>query len=230
MRELTTDVRRRNAYTVCALILALLANQISFQGGRLLAFWRYHFDFTTPLDLKVPFMPWTLLIYFGAFVFWAVSLYFCSRQDRAASDRLFCADVLTKIVSFLFFVLLPTTNVRPLVDGTGFFDAAMRFLYAVDRSDNLFPSIHCSMSWLCWIWMRGRKEIPLFWRVFSFVFAVAICISTLTTRQHVLVDVFGGILLAEACYALAANAQIRGVYTSAMDRLLRTLAKKYDAV
>lgn len=230
MRELTTDVRHRNAYTVCALICAFLANQISFQGGRLLAFWRYHFDFTTPLDLKVPFMPWTLLIYFGAFVFWAVSLYFCSRQDRTASDRLFCADILSKIVSFLFFVILPTTTIRPLVDGTGFFDFGMRFLYAVDRSDNLFPSIHCSMSWLCWLWTRGKKEIPLFWRVFSFVFAVAICISTLTTRQHVLVDVFGGILLAEACYALAANARICGVYSSAMDRLLRTLEKKYDAV
>lgn len=221
-----TDTRRltrQQAYSVCALVIAFLANQLAFQGARVFSFWRYHFDFTLPLDLKIPFLPWTLSIYFGAFVFWAVSLYFCSLRPREESDRLFCADIISKIVSFLFFVILPTTNVRPPVNGTGLFDAGMRFLFWIDRADNLFPSIHCSMSWLCWLWVRGKREIPLFWRLASFVFAAAVCFSTLTTRQHVFVDVIGGILLAEACWAIAANEKISGVYTRAMEKLLDTL-------
>ena len=171
-----TDTRRltrQQVYSVCALVIAFLANQLAFQGARVFSFWRYHFDFTLPLDLKIPFLPWTLSIYFGAFVFWAVSLYFCSLRPREESDRLFCADIISKIVSFLFFVILPTTNVRPPVNGTGLFDAGMRFLFWIDRADNLFPSIHCSMSWLCWLWVRGKREIPLFWRLASFVFAAA---------------------------------------------------------
>ena len=221
-----TDTRRltrQQVYSVCALVIAFLANQLAFQGARVFSFWRYHFDFTLPLDPKIPFLPWTLSIYFGAFVFWAVSLYFCSLRPREESDRLFCADIISKIVSFLIFVILPTTNVRPPVNGMGLFDAGMRFLFWIDRADNLFPSIHCSMSWLCWLWVRGKREIPLFWRIASFVFAVAVCFSTLTTRQHVFVDVIGGILLAEACYAVAGNACVRGVYTRAMEKLLDTL-------
>ena len=226
MTQLTgkTRLTRRQFYTICALLFAFLCNQLSFQGGRLLAFWRYHYDFTLPLDLQVPFLPWTIVIYFGAFVFWAVSLFFCSLQEREESDRLFSADLLSKIVSFLFFVILPTTNVRPVVAGSGFFDYGMRFLYWIDRADNLFPSIHCSMSWLCWVWMRGKKHIPLGWRTFSMLFAIAVCISTLTTRQHVLIDAAGGIVLAEACYAVAGNVRVRGVYTRFMDKLLGTLA------
>ena len=225
MTQPTVTIRftRQQVYTVCALLFAFLCNQLSYQGGRLLAFWRYHYDLMLPFERDIPLVPWTLAIYFGAFVFWTVSLYFCSLRPREESDRLFCADVLSKIVSFLFFVFLPTMTVRPAVTGTGFFDYGIRFLYWVDSGDNLFPSIHCSMSWLCWLWARGRKDVPLAWRVFALLFAVAICASTLTTRQHVFVDIVGGIVLAEGCYAVASIPRVRGVYTRFMDKLLATL-------
>ena len=207
-----TRLTRQQVYSICALLFAFLCNQLSFQGGRLLAFWRYHYDFTLPLDGRVPFLPWTLSIYFGAFVFWAVSLYFCSLRPREESDRLFCADVLSKLVSFLIFVILPTTNLRPAVDGSGLFDYGMRFLYWIDRPDNLFPSIHCLISWFCWIGVRQRKDIPAAYRWFSFAAALAVCVSTVTTKQHVLVDIAGGVLLAEVCYYIAGFSRISAVY------------------
>lgn len=36
----------------------------------------------------------------------------------------------------------------------------MRLLYWIDAADNLFPSIHCLVSWLCWIGVRRRRDIP----------------------------------------------------------------------
>ena len=218
---------RGQAYSVCALLTALACNQLSFQGGRLLSFWRHHFDFMLPFERHIPLLPWTILIYIGAFLFWTLSLYFCTLQPREQSDRLFCADVLTKIVSFLFFVFLPTMIVRPTQFGPGFFDRCVRLMYAIDPGDNLFPSIHCSMSWLCWIWVRGRREVPPVWRVLSLVFAIAICISTLTMRQHVFVDIVGGVVLAELCWAVAANPRVCTVYTRAMDGLLDLLERKH---
>lgn len=222
-RELLT---RRRLYTACALLLALAFNLLSFQGSRLLSFWRHHFDFMLPLDHQIRLVPWTIVIYIGAFVFWTVSLYFGSLQPRERSDRLFCADALTKLVSFLFFVFLPTMIMRPVDTGAGFFDRSIRLLYAADPGDNLFPSLHCCVSWLCWIWVRGKKDVPLFWRVCSLLAAIAVCISTLTTRQHVLADVAGGVLLAEACWAIAANDRVRGVYTRGMDWLLEALERR----
>jgi hypothetical protein len=38
--------------------------------------------------------------------------------------------------------------------------------------------------------------------------AVAVFISTLTTKQHVLVDVAGGVILAEGCYFIAGHTRI----------------------
>ena len=79
----------------------------------------------------------------------------------------------------------------------------MRFLYQVDAADNLFPSIHCLTSWFCYIGIRGRREVPKWYRVFSCLFALAVFISTLTTKQHVIIDVIAGAALAEVAYRVA---------------------------
>ena len=91
---------------------------------------------------------------------------------------------------------------RPEITGSGFWKDAMRFLYWLDQPYNLFPSIHCAISWLCWDSVRGNERFPKWYRVLTFVCGVAVCISTLTTRQHVLADILGGIALAEICWRL----------------------------
>ena len=219
---------KERIYSICALLFALLCNQISFQGSRLVSFWRQHYNFTVPFDSEVPFLSWTILVYVGAFLFWALNLYYISLLEREHSDRLFCADVISKIASFLFFVIIPTTYVRPEITGTTLFDDGMRFIYWIDRGDNLFPSIHCSMSWLCWIGLRGKKNVPLGYRIFSLVFAIAVCISTLTTKQHVFVDTIGGIVLAEISWWAAGKAQICAVYTRFIDRLTALVERFLD--
>ena len=214
-----------HVYSICALLTALLSNQLAYQGARVLSFWRFHYNFSLPLDAEIPLLPWTQLIYFGAFLFWTVNLYLCSQQPREEADRLFCADILVKLVSFVIFVIVPTTNVRPEVTGSGFFEYTLRLLYRIDRADNLFPSLHCSLSWLCWVGIRRRRDIPLGYRAFSLFFALAVCLSTLTTRQHVFVDTVSGIALAEICYAVVGHTQVRICYTKWMDRLLMTVSK-----
>ena len=55
------------------------------------------------------------------------------------------------------------------------------------------------------------------------VWAVLICIATLTTKQHVIVDVFGGIVLAEVCYGLGGIQVFRECYGKLIDRLTEKL-------
>lgn len=73
----------------------------------------------------------------------------------------------------------------------------MKFLYWVDDADNLFPSIHCLVSWFCYIGIRGRKEIPKWYQNCSCATAIIVFLSTLTTKQHVIVDIIGGVVIAE---------------------------------
>ena len=89
---------------------------------------------------------------------------------------------------------------RPEIVGTTIWDEIMKVLYAVDMPSNLFPSIHCLVSWLCYVGVRGKSYIPKWYQVFSCVMAIAVFISTLTTKQHVVIDVIAGFVLAEVCY------------------------------
>lgn len=116
--------------------------------------------------------------------------------------RFFSADFLAKILCLVFFVIFPTTNMRPTVEGNTWADGMMRMLYRVDAADNLFPSIHCLTSWFAFLAVWGRKDIPKRYQWVSLLWTLSICISTLTTKQHVLPDVFAGIFLAQGSYML----------------------------
>ena len=98
---------------------------------------------------------------------------------------------------------MPTTNVRPVVNGTDIFSQMLRWVYQIDDPTRLFPSIHCLVSWFCYIGIRGQKQIPKWYQRFSLVFAILVCVSTQVTKQHYIVDVFGGIAVAEICYRIS---------------------------
>lgn len=205
-------------FAVLPLLSALLLNCAVYYGARLIAGGFPHFDLTLPWDAAVPFLPWTVLIYVLSYPFWAVSYVLAARFDRQKAARFLCADALGHLICFLFFLLLPTTNVRPAVEGGGFWRAVMRILYTIDAADNLFPSIHCMVSWLCYLGVRDEPRIPRAYRVFSFCFALCVFVSTLTTRQHVLLDVFAGVLLAQLCYLLAQHTALPRLYARLFPR------------
>ena len=203
--------------------LALLSNQIAFQGSRLFEKGRFHADLTLPADAAIPFLPWTITIYVGCFLFWLILYRLIARLPRQEADRFFCANVLGKGISFIVFVLFPTTMSRPELGGGTVWIALMRILYVIDAPDNLFPSLHCMIAWLCWIGVRGNKQVPLPWRISALIMAVLVCLSTLTTRQHVVLDVFGGILLSEFCYSLSDLPALRKPYACLIDCLTHCL-------
>lgn len=187
---------------ILPLLLAIVCNTLVYNGSRIVTSRMKHYDLSCWLDEKIPFLPWTITIYLGCYLFWAVNYVIASRQKKELAYRFLSADIFAKLICLFFFLLLPTTNVRPVIEGNTIFHTAMQFLYQIDAADNLFPSIHCLTSWFCYIAVRDNEKIPKWYRRVSLGIAVAICISTLTTKQHVLVDVAGGILLAEGSYYL----------------------------
>lgn len=203
----------RTIYTLIVVILSIVMSQITYQGGRMATRGLPHTDMTAEIDTLIPFLPWTVAIYFGTFAFWIVSFYFIIRMDRPDADRFFCAQHITYIVTLIIFLLLPTTNIRPEITGNTIWDGLMRFLYSSDPPDGLFPSLHCIVSWLCWLGLRKNKKLPLACRLLTLFIAISICVSTLTTKQHVIADAIGGILLSEVCYIIAGSSRVRGIYT-----------------
>ena len=160
----------------------------------------------TAFDDKIPVLPWMITIYLGSYVFWFFLYDDRLRTAGEETDRFFYADLIGKAVCAGIFILVPTTMLRPAVTGQGLWYRALRILYELDSPVNLFPSIHCFNSWLCWIGIRGRIDRGMTIKSLTLASAIAICVSTLTVRQHVIADAAGGILLAELCY------QVTGIF------------------
>lgn len=209
------EINKKNLqYTFVILILTLASNQIIYQGAHYIqvTFLR-PWNITLPIDYTFPLIPWTLVIYWGSYVIWAVSYTVIAFQDdRSESELFFSAVMLSKLFCLAVFLLVPTTSdTRPVVTGSSFFERMIRLLYSVDfpvEPTNYFPSMHCLASWMCFIGVRGKKQFPLWWQAVSFILAVAVFVSTITTRQHVLLDIFGGIVFAELSYAMACSYEI----------------------
>ena len=191
------------AYGLFPLVFSFVFNCLVYSGSRAIAGGWYHHNIESNLDLRLPFVPQFLIIYFGCYVFWAVNYILAARQEREQVYRFFTADIISRCVCLIIFLAYPTTNTRPVIEGNGIWDLLAGWLYSIDAADNLFPSIHCLVSWFCYIGIRGQRQIPKWYQRFSLVFAILVCVSTQVTKQHYIVDVFGGIAVAEICYRIS---------------------------
>lgn len=190
-------------YALIPLISCFIFNSLVYSGIHAVTKDWKHYDFTGGLDRKVPFIKEFVIIYLVCYVFWAVNYILTGRQGKEYCFRFVAADMISRVVCGIFFLILPTTNVRPEIAGNGFCDNLMRWLYEIDAPANLFPSIHCLVSWFCYIGIRGRKNIPKWYRLFSCIFAVLVCISTQVVKQHYMIDLIAGIALAEGTWRLS---------------------------
>ncbi len=196
------------SYAVLPLISAFAYNCMIYWGSNALCKNLLHYDFTMEFDRNIPFIPETILFYFLAYLFWIINYILIGRGEKEQFYRFITADILSRTVCFFFFVFMPTTNVRPELHGNSIWIQMVEWLYRVDEPANLFPSIHCLVSWFCVIGIKNRKDIPDWYKGFSFVFALLICISTQTLKQHYIIDLIGGIVLAEITFWIANHCEL----------------------
>lgn len=187
-------------YALLPLVTCLMVNNIVYFVIRKFTGDMYHHDLTTAFDRMVPFIPEWVSIYFICYVFWVFNYILIMRQGKENGYRFMATDISSRLICGIFYYFFPTTNIRPQVIGTGIWNELMRWLYEIDAPSNLFPSIHCLVSWLCYIGIRKNKNIPVCYRAFSCIFALLVMASTQFTKQHYIVDVFGAVVIAEVLY------------------------------
>lgn len=154
-------------------------------------------DMTTALDRIAEVRPVWVTVYIASYVYWIVGyIAVCRRGER--NCRLICsADYMAKAVAALCFVLLPTTIERPEMNGTGIFERLLNLIYFLDTPLNLFPSMHCLLSWLLARELMDIREFSKAIRWGAVIFSFLVFASTIFTGQHVAADIAGGVALAE---------------------------------
>ena len=197
-------VRRIPGYGRAAIILMLAMNCLTFFGSRLFNSSWHHYQMATALDGRIPFIKEFILIYiFLAYGQWICGYYLMACEEKAVCLRICTAEMTAKLLCLICFLLVPTTMVRADVSGQDFFSKCVRLLYESDAADNLFPSIHCLESYLLVRVLPWMKKVPGWYRKLTLPATLLVMLSTLFVKQHVIVDVFGAILVVEIGIAVS---------------------------
>ena len=184
-------------YAWLPLFAVLAFNSVVYNGTRIFNAGRIHYSMWTAVDDAIPFFTPFVVIYVLAFVQWGIGYILIGRESREACFRFYTADIFAKIIALVFFLAVPTMIVRPEVTGNSVFDMLTRFIFRVDAADNLFPSIHCYVSWLSFRGVKEVKSLPRWFSPASCVMAILIIISTQVLKQHYIVDAIAAVLLVE---------------------------------
>lgn len=157
--------------------------------------WGQAVEMSLDLDEAVPLLPWTIVIYH----LWmptliAIGLFLLFR--RRALFRVFaCSVFVGALLAYTTFVLLTTRVPRPLLAGAGLFEGLLASTYAIDAPFAGFPSVHVLMIVIftyCFCRAARRRTSRLALGLWSCL----IVLSTVTTKQHVVLDIAGGLLYA----------------------------------
>jgi len=170
-----------------------------------------------PWDVAVPLQPTWALIYGALYMFLIVLPVFVVRQEEHIR-RTFWAYLAVWVTAYVCFLVYPTVAPRaPTIVGDGFAAWGLRFLYDADPPYNCFPSLHVAHSFVsaltCY---RLHRRLG----VAALLCASLVAVSTVFTKQHYILDVIAGILLAVAAYVLI----LRGYSRHNIPELDRRLA------
>ena len=155
----------------------------------------------TGIDDWMPVVPFSVWIYFSLWIYICLpSALMCTRALLGA--YLVGATILSGIALFIFFYFPTAVPAWPM-DWEQY--PAMAFLKSSDASGNACPSLHVGFAVFsaCWLQvMLKRLQFGTAWIVFNWIWCLGIVASTMTTRQHVFLDVVFGSALGYMVAAL----------------------------
>lgn len=153
-----------------------------------------------PLDELIPFCEWFAIPYYLWYpLLIAIGIYLCFR-DSHAFRRYMVFLAISFFASALIWFLIPNgQDLRPLtLPRNNALTRMMAGIYAIDTHTNVFPSVHVvgsiGAALAAWDCAAIRKQLWLLWSII--ILALLICLSVVFVKQHGILDLLGGVLLA----------------------------------
>jgi hypothetical protein len=155
------------------------------------------------LDHTIPFVDWSILIYYTIFAFYVALPFSAPKNDLGRSELLVTVQfiALSSWVAYLVFLFCPAEirlRYHPDVQeqmAASWTAPLYGWFHWLDRPYNAWPSLHVTQTFLAaaaisrWWKARGlHLRIVTMWVLWT-----ALTISTLTTKQHFLWDALSGL-------------------------------------
>ena len=199
MQKLKSISVKKTSFIACigvSFILLLLYSLVNHMSLDRLVF------IPSDLDMSIPYMSWTYIVYVSAFI---QSAYVILQIPQNRFLYYMLAPFVALIVGLVFFTILPVEYPRYMYPDDNLWVHLFRFL---DAPGNCFPSLHVAMTILFAYIYTDIKILESSFiksKVYSikimtmWIWTIAVIVSVLTTKQHYIVDVLGGIALALIC-------------------------------
>lgn len=156
---------------------------------------REFYNLSIFIDEKIPFNPhfvWTYILYYFVALMPVMVV-----PDIKEFRRMVGAYLMMYFMGFLTFIVFPVKMVRPELIGDGYSLWLLRKIYNADNGYNCFPSMHVANAYLA-SFFSFKFNKP--YGSVVYIIAFLITISTLFIKQHYIVDLIAGILLAYFVY------------------------------
>jgi len=195
-KELINQIQRQSRWLMLIVIVVVFC--IAYLGTNHLNFIAPHYLPMTNFDKMIPFLPWTVFIYLSAFLMVGAAVLLFNKKEKDYGRGVF-GIIFLLLLQGAVFVVFPTAYPRPLLpaDVSWLSHMAYDLLTFIETSRDCFPSDHIAMTVFVSLvlWRRGRLLGGI-----SFFWTILVAISTLTLKQHYIVDVFAGITVAAITY------------------------------
>ena len=154
-------------------------------------------DVKRDIDDKIPFVEWSVLVYvlwFPLIALFPKALFYVNEEAYVFYITAMFMEVVLSVICYMIY---PTTFKRPKPS-----DKLSGKLMAIVfkgsyRGVNCAPSLHCSSCYL--IIFTALMAMHNVTGIISIIVAVAIVISTMTTKQHTVIDVLSAIPMFAVC-------------------------------
>ena len=170
-----------------------------------------------PIDTRLPFWPGASALYLtiGPALLLAPFVF----RRVAVLLPLFATLMLETAVAAVLFLAMPIDDAPIACCEPGPSGALFRLADALNLHHNNLPSLHVAFACTLALAYAQRASRGGVWLLFGW--AVAVTASTMFTRQHFLLDVLAGVVLALICWRLAGSWARRPEVVSGFERWLK---------
>ncbi|RLC31809.1 MAG: hypothetical protein DRH32_03710 [Deltaproteobacteria bacterium] len=185
------------------LTLVVIFYTVGYLGiNRINGFRGRYYDISFWFEKDIPFIPEMVVGYSLVFVLVAILFLVI---DNMPDFYDICVRFLgmTLICFFIFLVFPVRMNFRPEVSmGDDWITQVVSFYFWLDRPYNLFPSMHLGAAFFAAFYCMKRGKV-LGW--ITMAMAITVGVSVVLLKQHYIMDVIAGFLVAWFCFYFSWN-------------------------
>jgi len=155
------------------------------------------------LDNLIPFCEWFIFPYFTWFFYMVITGFYFLFKDGEAFENYMLSLIFGFFISTTIISVFPNgQDLRPVIYGPNFAAQIVKWTQAFDTNTNVFPSMHVVGALAVAFGITKSKTLkPKIWlQIFSWTLCTAIILATVFLKQHSVLDIFAGIVVAVAVY------------------------------